>query len=645
MGGRRPPREGYAVSVKVSVVVPVYNPGPYIDPCIESLLGQSMAAEDLELIFVDDGSTDDSLAKLQAVAAQHPQVTVIPIPNSGWPGKPRNTGADQAKGDYVMFVDQDDTMEPEALERMHTLAAANGADVVLGKVISDFRGVNHEVYRTHRPSCTVFDAPLMESLTPHKMFRADFLREKGIRYPEGPRRLEDQLYMAKAYFAASAATIVGDYVCYRYLRRPDGGNAGSKRFDPAVYYGNLREVLDVVDAHTRPGEERDHFYRRFLRVELLGRLGGGKVLKHPEEYFDALLREVRALLEERFPPSVDAGMGAAMRVRAGVVRAGDREQILALAHEYNAVKAAAQLIGMRWSGSAFEVDVEVRLTHRGKPLVLEAHDDRLFLPRTVVGSTCTDDERRVDDQLDTAHGDVVLRHRDLRDEWYLPQPLRVALEPSGSGQQVVWRGTARVDPATAAGGAPLRAGKQDFHLRLGAFGWARQQRLGADRRDGIVVPDLLAEGSGRLVERFDTDPHRNLSLNVGITKDRARTLLARTAVVSASRSRVELAPNVHLGQDGGKGTLGLRRADGHRTSWTVATAGPTWVAAAPTGESLRPGTYEVTLSAPGPWGAVRLLDVVVVSPLRVSTRRATAGPTPAERLTGLAARARRALKG
>ncbi|MEP6854778.1 MAG: glycosyltransferase family 2 protein [Pedococcus sp.] len=632
----------------MSVVVPVYNPGPYIDPCIESLLGQTMSADDLELIFVDDGSTDDSLAKLQAVAAEHPQVTVIPIPNSGWPGKPRNTGADQARGDYVMFVDQDDTMEPEALERMHTLAAASGADVVLGKVISDFRGVNHEVYRTHRPSCTVFDAPLMESLTPHKMFRADFLREKGIRYPEGPRRLEDQLYMAKAYFAASAATVVGDYVCYRYLRRPDGGNAGSKRFDPAVYYGNLREVLDVVDAHTAPGEQRDHFYRRFLRVELLGRLGGGKVLKHPEDYFDALLREVRALLEERFPATVDAGMGAAMRVRAGIVRKGDREQILALAHQYNAVKVAAVLTGMRWAGSSFEVDVEVRLTHRGAPLVLEAGDGRLFLPRSVVGAACTDDERRVDDQLETAYGDVVLRHRELRDEWYLPQPLAVTLETSGAGQEVVWRGTATVDPATAAGGAPLRAGKQDFHLRLGAFGWARQQRLGAQRSGSHVVPDLLAEASGRLVERFDTDPHGNLSLNVAITKDRARTLLARTPVRSASRTQVELAPNVHLAQDGGRGTLGLRRGDGHRTSWSVATGGTsggtTWVARAPDGESLRPGTYELTLSAPGPWGAVRLLEVVVVSVVGVSTRGATASPTTAERLTGLAARARRSMR-
>jgi hypothetical protein len=251
----------------------------------------------------------------------------------------------------------------------------------------------------------------------------------------------------------------------------------------------------------------------------------------------------------------------------------------------------------------------------------------------------------VDDQAADAYGDVVLRHRELRDEWFLPQPLTVGLEPSGAGQEIVWRGTATVDPSTVAGGAPLRPGKQDFYLRLNAFGWARQQRLGADREAGLRVPDLFVEAGGRLVERFDTDPHRNLSLNVAVPKERARTLLARSSVQSATRTRVVLVPNAHLSSAGGRGTLGLRRADGHRTSWPLeAGDGSTWVAQSPNDEPLRPGTYELTLSAPGPWGAVRLLEVVVVSPFGVSSRRATAGPTTVERLTGFAARARRSLK-
>ena len=104
--------------MKVSVVVPVWNPGPNIQRCIDGLLGQTMPAGDYEIVFVDDGSTDGTGALLDDLAAQHPDehVRVVHIPNSGWPGKPRNVGVSAARGEYVHFVDNDDTLAPEALE-------------------------------------------------------------------------------------------------------------------------------------------------------------------------------------------------------------------------------------------------------------------------------------------------------------------------------------------------------------------------------------------------------------------------------------------------------------------------------------------------------------------------------------------------
>ncbi len=79
-----------ARALKISVIVPVYNPGRNIDECLDSLLGQTMPAAEHELIFVDDGSTDGTPARLAALAAEHPHVRVERIPNSGWPGRPRN---------------------------------------------------------------------------------------------------------------------------------------------------------------------------------------------------------------------------------------------------------------------------------------------------------------------------------------------------------------------------------------------------------------------------------------------------------------------------------------------------------------------------------------------------------------------------
>ncbi|MGH2967899.1 MAG: glycosyltransferase family 2 protein, partial [Solirubrobacteraceae bacterium] len=134
----------------VSVIVPVYNPGSDIDDCIASLLGQTLPREELELIFVDDGSTDATPARLDALAAEHAHVKVQHIPNSGWPGKPRNIGLDLARGDYVYFVDNDDWLEPDALERLHAMAVADRAEIVVGKVVGHGKGVPRSLFERNR---------------------------------------------------------------------------------------------------------------------------------------------------------------------------------------------------------------------------------------------------------------------------------------------------------------------------------------------------------------------------------------------------------------------------------------------------------------------------------------------------------------
>src|SRR6186997_698455 len=112
---------------KVSVVVAVYNPGPNIDGLISSLDGQSLRSDELEVVFVDDGSTDGTHERLLELAGSRPNFVVTTIPNSGWPGRPRNVGTDLARGEYVFYADHDDELFPEALERMHDLATANGS--------------------------------------------------------------------------------------------------------------------------------------------------------------------------------------------------------------------------------------------------------------------------------------------------------------------------------------------------------------------------------------------------------------------------------------------------------------------------------------------------------------------------------------
>ena len=270
--------------VKVSVIVPVYNPGIYIEECISSLQRQSLPPDEFEVIFVDDGSTDETPARLDALAAEDPRMKVIHQENSGWSGKPRNVGIEASRGEFVMFVDNDDYLGDEALERMYDYGVANGADVVVGKMAGKNRGVPVELFRRNHPRATVENAPLIDSLTPHKMVRRAFLDRIGLRFPEGRRRLEDHVFIAEAYLRAENVSVVSDYVCYYHIRRDDGSNAGFERFDPVGYFKNLREALDVVERYTEPGPVRDRLFRRWLRVEMVERLRARRLLNLPDDY-------------------------------------------------------------------------------------------------------------------------------------------------------------------------------------------------------------------------------------------------------------------------------------------------------------------------------------------------------------------------
>jgi glycosyltransferase involved in cell wall biosynthesis len=584
-------------AVKVSVIIPVYNPGTAIDGCIASLLGQTMPADELEIVFVDDGSTDGTGDRLRALAAEHAQVQVITIPNSGWPGKPRNVGLDAARGQYVMFVDQDDALEPESLARQHAMGAGNGADVVLGKVISDFRGVNHDLYRRDRPVCTVFDAGLMNSLTPHKMLRTEFLRAEGIRYPEGPRRLEDQLFMTKAYFAATSASVVGSYVCYRYQRREDGRNAGSSRIDPTGYFANLREVLDIVDAHTEPGPVRDGFYRRFLRTEMLGRLGGAKLRAPRPEYYEDLRVQIRRLAEERFPTSVDAGLGAALRVRAALMRHAPLAQIEAHARAVDQVRLDGRLVAVRSTAkAALRLDVEVWLVESGAPLQLEPVPEGGWRLPASLGSAGVPDEARVLEPLDRILGDVVVTHRDQHDEWFLAGPLRPEVREVDGHGELVWVGTARLDPRRAAGGRALRPGVHDLTVRVSALGLSRNKRL-AEAPSG--VPPLLVDARGHVDQPYTTDAG-NFSLRAGAPLRALATILAGAAV-EMTPDGIRVSADVRWAEPPADVTLTLTpEGGGPAVTWPASArrGRPTAWEARPTLATARlaPGRYRVRLS-------------------------------------------------
>ncbi|MCR5880883.1 glycosyltransferase family 2 protein [Phenylobacterium sp. J367] len=113
---------------RVSVVTANYNGARHLAEAVRSVLGQTLA--DLELIIVDDRSTDDSLAVIEAAAAGDPRVRVLVQPQNGGPGAARNRALDAVRGEWIAIFDSDDLMAPDRLERLVARAEADGADIV-----------------------------------------------------------------------------------------------------------------------------------------------------------------------------------------------------------------------------------------------------------------------------------------------------------------------------------------------------------------------------------------------------------------------------------------------------------------------------------------------------------------------------------
>jgi glycosyltransferase involved in cell wall biosynthesis len=507
------------VTVKVSVVVPVYNPGEHIEPCISSLQAQTMSPDEVELIFVDDGSTDGSGDRLDRLAADNQNVTVVHIPNSGWPGKPRNIGIGAATGEYVQFVDQDDSMGPEALARLYDSAVRNDSDIVIGKVVSDFRPIPHGLFSTNRDRCTLQDGPLIDSLTPHKMFRRSFLEEHRLRYAEGRRRLEDQLFMMQSYFPAKNVSVVSDYPCYFYRKRADGKNAGSERIDPRGYYGNLAEVLDVVDENTEPGDFRNRLLRRFYRGEMLGRLSEPGILRWDDDYLTELFDVVHDLADRRVPEGVRESMPSLQRVRSGLLRSGRLDRMVTFAERMQDLRADARLRSFAWKAGRARLSVRVRHTVGGVPFELVERDGLRVLDDRLTEGLAQPPDTDVAGEPEGVRVDLALRERTTSVEWLVPTRLRPRLTGPGAvdGEQrfrLEVAGTVPLDPLTAAAGVPVGPGEWDVWVRLRAFGITKSTRLGAQdqRPEGRLRAAVLGTGGQVVRPHWSTE---GLTLRVG----------------------------------------------------------------------------------------------------------------------------------
>lgn len=314
--------------MRLSVIIPVYNPGIYLDETLRSLAEQTMDAATFEIIAVDDGSTDGSDRVLANAAATFPNLRVLTQENSGSAGKPRNVGLDNARGEYVFFLDADDLLAPFALERMVDVADEQGSDVVLVKM----KGLNGRKVPERMFTRTWLNAPLVESkafytLGPTRLIRRSMIERLGLRFPEDQKVGEDQPFMAAAYINASSLSILADDDYYIVRRREDAGNITSTtKYSAMGFHQRAVRLAAVIEKYTEPGDLRDSLLFRPFGWGVANGLQD-RWLQEPADVQEEYVRRSREDLRHLYNDSVRSAMGVYKRAKIDLVMAGDVEGV------------------------------------------------------------------------------------------------------------------------------------------------------------------------------------------------------------------------------------------------------------------------------------------------------------------------------
>jgi glycosyltransferase involved in cell wall biosynthesis len=307
----------------VSVIVPVYDSMPYLTGTMESLLAQDLAEGELEVIAIDDGSTDGSGEELDRFAAEDARLRVIHQPNSGWPGMPRNRGLELAGGEYVFFMDSDDTAAPDALRSMLEAADRSGAEVVLPRM----RGVGgrrvQPLFDKH-PSGPITVSRAMETVSPQKLIRRELIERHGLRFPEGRVRLEDGILMSRVYLLANRLEFCGPRPLYFIAARADGGNISAGAIEPAGYVSSVRAICENLRAGAPDEAAADALvYEFFSRKGMKFYTPKWWRPMSPEDRAEWVRRH-RDLLRELLPERFDAAVGRPDEAQLlALLRAGD----------------------------------------------------------------------------------------------------------------------------------------------------------------------------------------------------------------------------------------------------------------------------------------------------------------------------------
>lgn len=238
---------------KLSIIVPVYNVEKYLPKCLGSLIKQTL--KDIEIICVNDGSMDNSLAILKEFASKDSRIRIIDNQHQGV-AKTRNTGIEQSTGEYIGFVDSDDYIDIDFFEKLYNSATKSNSDIAIASILKhkNFFNIYNAKYTKEETAITIQDKIKLCEDKKHfffyawnKIYHSGFIKENNIKFSEG-QIYEDVMFAIKAlYYSNKIISVYGTK--YHYIEHENSltkykDKTGEKEQDLIKAYSELQEFCN-----------------------------------------------------------------------------------------------------------------------------------------------------------------------------------------------------------------------------------------------------------------------------------------------------------------------------------------------------------------------------------------------------------------
>lgn len=288
---------------KLSVIVAVYNVSDYIEACLTSVLEQSY--ENIELIIVNDGSTDDSFQKIEKLVDGNTNVILIDQENQGVSAV-RNNGVKVATGEYLGFVDGDDIIAKDMFQKMMVSFEESDADIVtigVARLSGDkvYPSILHERFMVSRKEATTIEATptlLYDTTSWNKVFKKSFWDKNHLEFPVG-QMYEDIALMIPAFLYAEKVNIIPD-VGYYWRSRDTGSKSITQRRNDLAMVNDrllaLRKVNQVMDEKNIKGDLRYQNERKNFEIDLFSMIEWAFLA--PKDYYSAMQSLIKIYVEK-----------------------------------------------------------------------------------------------------------------------------------------------------------------------------------------------------------------------------------------------------------------------------------------------------------------------------------------------------------